>query len=131
MVICLRTRARRYLGLSVRDRLGLNAFHRMRISEISRNIPCLCRIYTAMGDKELFRMAKLEVLRFMLYEYATLLSILVVDVPERPLQVIYPPQSFDSMKRHLEHIGIECPERFRFQSFDALKRILVGFGFQP
>jgi hypothetical protein len=38
-----------------------------------------------MGDKELFRMAKLEVLRFMLYEYATLLSILVVDVPERPL----------------------------------------------
>jgi hypothetical protein len=33
------------------------------------------------------------------------------------------------MKRHLEHIGIECSERFRFQSFDALKRILVGFGF--
>jgi len=33
------------------------------------------------------------------------------------------------MEQHLNQIGVECSERFRFQSFDCLRRLLDGFGF--
>jgi hypothetical protein len=47
-----------------------------------------------------------------LSEYVELLKILFVDTPIRNLNIVYLPQTLESMKRHLETLKIECSERF-------------------
>jgi hypothetical protein len=64
-----------------------------------------------------------------LIEFTNLLKIVVVDIPE-PVgngnKVIH---TFATMELYLINSRISVSERFRFQSFDQLRRILVCFRF--
>jgi hypothetical protein len=76
------------------------------------------------------RAANVEVIKLMMAEYVSLLQIIVVDVPDRPFgwrKVIG--MTFASMEAKLIELGVSVSERFRFQSFDHLRRLLVGFNF--
>jgi hypothetical protein len=57
------------------------------------------------------------------------LKILVVETPEQPIKQPILKMNFQRMENHLEALDISCSERFRFQSFDSLRRLLRAFQF--
>ena len=71
----MRTRSRRYLRYNNRDRLGLNAWHRIRLREINKNIRSLLGLYEAMevlGESMLLD----PILTAVLTEYRNMIDIL-------------------------------------------------------
>ena len=52
-----------------------------------------------------------------------MLTILVVEIPERAPIMVYLPMTFDSMETHVESTGVETSTRFRSQSLGQLRRI--------
>lgn len=128
-MIYIKTRSRRYLDVSLRDTHGLNALDRLKIKECCSNIKVIKDLMKALRKKgDTQRYAKIKAL--LKLEVFNLLRIVVVDVPDRPkLRQWVKGHTFVSMEAHLLSIGVSVSERFRFQSFDQLQRLLVGFCF--
>ena len=115
--------------MSLRDTHGLNALDRLQINECCSNIKVmkgLMKAFRKKGDAQ--RYGKIKAI--LKLEVFNLLRIVVVDVPDRPmLRQRFKGHTFISMEAHLLSIGVSVSERFRFQSLDQLKRLLVGFCF--
>lgn len=124
--LVIRSKSRRSTPLGRRDTEALNAFHRIKLRRIERNIRGLVSTLPALARKPNLRRA---VILCVIAEYLEALKILVVEVPDRPLRVEGLPMSFDRMKAHLLEIGVEVSERYRFQSFEALNRLKLAFRF--
>jgi hypothetical protein len=128
-MIYIKTRSRRYLDVSLRDTHGLNALDRLKINECCSNIKVikdLMKVLRKKGDTQ--RYGKVKAL--LKLEVFNLLRIVVVDLPDRPnLRQKFKGHTFVSMEAHLLSIGVSVSERFRFQSFDQLQRLLRGFCF--
>ena len=58
-----------------------------------------------------------------------LLSIVVVDVPERPPRIVYLPMTFLRMEALLLSLGLDVSNRYLFQSVNILQRFKVAFRF--
>jgi hypothetical protein len=128
-MIYIKTRSRRYLDVSLRDTHGLNALDRLKINECCSNIKVIKDLMKALRKKgDTQRYGKIKAL--LKLEVFNLLRIVVVDVPDRPkMRQWVKGHTFVSMEAHLLNIGVSVSERFRFQSFDQLRRLLVGFCF--
>jgi len=129
-MIYLRHKARRHFSVRLRDHYGLNSFERVRIKDCAENIVSLCKLYQLLNEFEQLRAANAEVIKVIMSEYECLLRIIVVDVPDRPFgwqKVVG--MTFASMEAHLNLHNLSVSERFRFQSFDHMRRLLIGFQF--
>ena len=113
----------------MRDLYGLNANHRMRLRTASENIKALVELLDVVQEDEAMEVEAPTIVEELIKEFTAVLEILVVDVPEVELRARSPRQTFDSMKNELLRLGIDCSTRFRFQSFDQLTRLVVGFRF--
>ena len=58
-----------------------------------------------------------------------LLSIVVVDVPERPPRIVYLPMTLLRMEALLLSLGLDVSNRYLFQSVNILQRFKVAFRF--
>jgi hypothetical protein len=127
--IAFRSASRRRVSLGKRDAFGLNALHRVTISQITRDLPVLCQLYRVIkSNRKLHRVALMLGLEIV-QRYSSLLEILIVDNVPSPIRQVYDPMNFKLMEQETIRLGVDCSERFRFQSFGNLRRLLVGFNF--
>ena len=129
MVLTIRELSRRRLPLGRRDALGLNAWHRTKIATTLKNVELLSRAHEGLKRipkaKSLVKEVKITILR----EVLDMLRCLVVEIPVERRRHRADPMDFEKMAAELERLQIECSQRFRFQSFDHLRRLIVGFRF--
>jgi hypothetical protein len=124
MVIYIKSRSRRSTSVGRRDTEALNALDRLRLRLITSNIEWLCSIIPIVSSDETMRNF---VAQTIISEYTEALRILVVDIPDRPPRMHYLPMTFASMEDHLILYGVSVSERFRFQSFEAMRRLIICF----
>ena len=99
-MIAFRERARRRLPLGMRDLLGLNANHRMRLRTAAENIKALVELLDAVQEDEALEEERPSIVEELIREFTAILEILVVDVPEvQPghLRTLEGPRPRDSM----------------------------------
>ena len=118
--------SRRSVSVNRRDTHALNVLERLKLKVIFKNITALCSLLPSL---RLRIHSKRAVLGIIVEQFVEALSIILVDVPERPIRVPTLKMNFERMENHLANIGVSCSERFRFQSFDALRRLLRAFQF--
>jgi hypothetical protein len=124
MPIIVKFRSRRSTPINRRDTEALNALERLRLRVIASNLDVICSILPSIRNH---RQARTIAMELLIAEYTEMLSILIVETPDRPPRMVYLPMTFNAMEDHLIHIGVTVSQRFRFQSFDALRRILRTF----
>ena len=129
MVLTLREQSRRRLPLGRRDSQGLNAWHRTKMASTLRNVELLARAHEGLKKIPRARSLLKEVKKTLLEEVVDLLRVMVVDVPDDRVRVKAEPMTFAKMQAELDRMHIECSTRFRFQSFEHLSRLIVGFQF--
>ena len=129
MVLTLRTLSRRRLPLGRRDSEGLNAWHRTKLAQTLKNVELYTRAHEGLkkipSAKPLVQQVKIAIFE----EVLDALRCLVIDVPDEKPRQRADPMDFAKMQAELERLQIECSQRFRFQSFDHLRRLIVGFQF--
>ena len=130
MVLALKTKSRRSVPLGKRDLLAVNALERTKLKKIDENVALLTQLHQAMKKKAVLKPV-LNVIRIgIVEELAKQMEILLVDVPDQlPRVRREAPMDFRSMEQQLQDLGLECSERFRFQSFEQLHRLRDGFRF--
>ena len=124
-----RERSRRRLPLGRRDSYGLNALHRVALKTACENINAYAELYAVLKEEESFEEQASEVADKLIDEFISVCRILVVDVPLVVPRERFVRHTFASMELELQRFGIDCSSRFRFQSFDQLRRLAKGFGF--
>jgi len=124
--VFVKEKSRRRVNITRRDHTALNASDRLRLKACSDNLEALLPLFIRVrGHRDLQK----AVLEAALSEFTDMLKVIIVDVPVRQPKIVCEPMTFDAMEAHLRRINIDCSERFRFQSFDCLRRILIGFQF--
>ena len=128
----IRMRSRRSTPIYRRDREALNALHRTKLRQICNNIDWLCYLLNQNIIPKNNSDARNIIVNELVANYLEFIGIIIVEVPDRPRRwdrMHYIPMSFAAMANHLANIGIEVSSRFRFQSFDEMRRFLHAFGF--
>jgi hypothetical protein len=125
----MKTKARRYFSVEKRDLYGLTCLERIQLKKIFANISLLLKIKRDLDCKRGLQAIKNRVILAIVEFYTRALNIIVVDIPEKPIKVVYPPMTFEIMESHLLRIGVTVSDRFRFTSMDQLRRILHCFNF--
>ena len=128
-MLAFRQRSRRSLALGLRDTYGLNALHRLQLKIGCENIDALTDLYAVLKGNDSLQDFAAEVAAELVSEYDKILRILVVEAPEPVVRIQFPRWTFFSMETELQRLGIDCSARFRFQSFEQLRRLAVGFRF--
>ena len=126
MVIAFKCKSRRSISLERRDFEALNAHDRLSLRQQAKKIEYLMAILPLVRKRRIIRKCIIESL---IMEYIDALKIVIVEVPDRGPRLNYMPMNFLLMNDHLINIGVTVSERFRFQSFDAMRRILICFNF--
>jgi len=129
-MVIVKFRSRRSLFIGNGDNYGLNSLECTQIKKHLDNINALCNFYSVLRKYNKANLTK-AIQSEILDEYRSVLQIIIVDDP------IYVPRSlrtaeiltFDLMAQKLLSLNVEVSERFRFQSFNHLKRICDGFRF--
>ena len=117
------------LPLGRRDSEGLNAWHRTKLAQTLKNVELYTRAHEGLkkipSAKPLVQQVKIAIFE----EVLDALRCLVIDVPDEKPRQRADPMDFAKMQAELERLQIECSQRFRLQSFDHLRRLIVGFQF--
>ena len=129
MVLELKTKSRRSIPLGKRDLLALNALDRTNLKRIDQNVALLTQLHEAMKRKTVLKPVLRVIRAGILSEIGKQMQILLVDVPEHGIRARAAPMDFAAMEKVLQGLGLECSERFRFQSFAQLRRLCEGFRF--
>ena len=127
MVLTLREQSRRRLPLGRRDSQGLNAWHRTKMASTLRNVELLARAHEGLKKIPRARSLLKEVKKTLVEEVVDLLRVMVVDVSDATRRVRVEPVTFAKTEAEMAKLQIECSQRYRFQSFDHLRRLIVGF----
>ena len=128
MVLHLRSGSRRSVSVNRRDTHALNVLDRLKLKIIFQDIKGLSSLLPHLRRKA---NTKRAVLRLIVDHFMEALKIIVIEVPEQPIRGRTVKMNFERMENHLTNIGVSCSERFRFQSFDSLRRLLRAFRFPP
>ena len=126
-MVTIKSKSRRAISIDRRDYQALNAHDRVRLRLISKNIEWLCSILCIVGSRN--RDARITIAQELIKQYTDALRIVVVDTPHRTPRIHYLPMTFARMENHLISIGVTVSERFRFQSFACLQRLINCFRF--
>ena len=126
-MLFVRYLSRRHYSVRLRDHCGLNSLDRLQINEITMSMKALIRIYNLLRKRERLKPVATKVLKTAIALYRDLIKILVVEIPTKAARVKYPIQSFQSMERSINNSDTSVSFHFRFQSFDAMRRIIKSF----
>lgn len=123
MVLHWKSQSRRRLTLLKRDLLGLNARERVSLKESEKKITSLAELLIKVKSKIL----KMTVALILMNEILSVMKICIVDVPDKPIKFKIPRMNFELMSNHLHNQRLTWSERFRFQSVEQMRRILLSF----
>ena len=116
-MIGVRSASRRRVSLGNRDTYGLNALQRTNIKIHSDNINTLADLYVQSLQMEELAPVAHQIGTAMVESYVELMTQILVDVPIPAVRTKHQRMTFARMQKHLQSIGVDCSERFRFQSF--------------
>jgi len=126
-MVCIKTKSRRYLNVSKRDKYGLNALDRVQLKEISICIPHLCDLYLIIKKSKRLKALCSPIKGSILKLFSEALKIVVVNDQngdERIQNCRIEPYTFDSHQEFMNRSTATVSERFIFQSFDALRQFI-------
>ena len=130
MVLHVKLKARRYYAVNQRDTHALTCLERIKCTKLMKNIDNLCETYKKINYSRYriqFTAEKAQIRAIILSLYTDFLKIIIVDIPEKPIKVVYPPMSFGMMDAHLMNHGTVL-----FPNFVKKKDLLAprDFGLQ-
>lgn len=114
-----RSDSRQPIPLNRKDLEALHALDRLHLKPITiwmRSLFSIYRLIQNIGNGIGIHAARRLNVANLVANFYEALSILVVEVPDRPPRMHYLPMTYDSMAVHLNALGLECSVRFRFQS---------------
>jgi len=127
----IRRHSRRSTPIYRRDREGLNALHRIKVRLLCKNMEWLISL---LRNETVYRANHVRsvIIGTLVANYFEFMRIMIIEVPNRPNRlerIRYFPMTFAAMQNHITNIGVEVSTRFRFQSFDEMRRFIRVFRF--
>jgi len=129
-MVIVKFRSRRELSIGKRDTYALNSLERTQIQKILDNINALYCLHGHLCKFKFIKQAEV-VQCAIISQYISFLNIVIVDEPAalRKCMKSTAMMTFSVMEQKLLSLNIEVSERFRFQSFDHLRKLCEGFRF--
>ena len=103
--------------------------HRIILKTSKEIINQLGELYRVIRGRESLALLARKTKVAIAMEFLEILKVVIVDVPREKENGKQAPMNFERMDSKLREDETECSERFRFQSFGDLERLLSGFRF--
>ena len=128
MTLTLKCKSRRRTSNGKRDSVALNALDRVLLLEGTQRFEVMCKLLRTVGRNRRLHSLRRVLIEELVQNVIEMIRIIVVDIPDvLPRREKRPQMTFLDMERLLEGMGMSCSERFRFQSFNQLRRLADGF----
>ena len=118
MELIVKSVARRYLSIHLRDSHGLTCLDRINLKLIYENMITLSSLLKKVTNRNKVKKKIIArtIKKIILEEYLKLLDIVIAEVPTRRTRNNPNPMNFERMEIHLLKIDVTVSERFRFTS---------------